>query len=273
MADPAIIGRATLYLGDCRDILPTLPKVDAVVTSPPYDEMRNYERSLDSWGEAVWLDIISKLHRATTDGAAVVWVVGDQVRGGDETGSSFRQALAFKEAGFKLFDTMIYEKAQVSPFGNQRGYAQTFEYMFVFSKGELKTANILRDRRNVRPGGQSVIAKGADADGLSAARIRKEIGEFGRRTNIWAYGVGGGDTGHPAVFPLKLAKDHIFSWSNEGDLVLDPFLGSGTTGIAALQMGRKFIGIEREPKYFDIACRRIEDAQRQGDMFIEGRAA
>lgn len=267
------IGRATLYLGDCRDVLPTLPKVDAVVTSPPYDGMRNYEGSLDQWGEVAWNDIIGKLHDAVSDGGAVVWVVGDQVRDGDETGSSFMQALKFKETGFKLFDTMIYEKAQVSPFGNQRGYAQCFEYMFVFTKGTLRTSNILRDRKNIRPGSQSVIAKGADADGLSKERIRKEIGEYGRRTNIWSYGVGGGETGHPAVFPLDLAKDHIFSWTKENDTVLDCFLGSGTTGVAAVQMGRDFIGIEREPKYFEIALRRIEDAQRQKDLFIDGTSA
>jgi site-specific DNA-methyltransferase (adenine-specific) len=263
------IGAATLYLGDCRDVLPTLGNVDAVVTSPPYDDMRNYAGSLTEWGEPVWQDIIAKLHRTVSDGAAVVWIVGDQALDGDESGSSFEQALAFKRAGFKLFDTMIYEKIQVSPFGNQRSYAQAFEYMFVFSKGALRTSNMLRDRKNTRPGKQSVIAKGADADGLSSARIIKEIAEHGRRTNIWSYGVGGGDTGHPAVFPIKLAQDHIASWTNAGDTVADCFLGSGTTGVAAVQMGRKFIGIEREPKYFDIACRRIEQAQRQGDMFIE----
>jgi len=267
------IGNATLYLGDCRDILPTLGKVDAVVTSPPYDDMRNYDGSLDEWGEPIWREVILGLRGSVKSGGATGWVVGDQVRNGDESGTSFKQALAFKECGFKLFDTMIYRKAQISPFGNQRGYAQSFEYMFVFSNGDLATANILRDRKNIRPGPQSVIAKGADENGLSAARIRKEIAEYGRRENIWTYGVGGGDTGHPAVFPLSLAKDHIQSWSNPGEMILDPFMGSGTTGVAAVQMGRKFIGIEREERYFEIACKRIEQAQRQGDLFIEGAAA
>ena len=267
-----VIGNATLHLGDCREVLPTLDKVDAVVTSPPYDEMRDYNQSLGAWGESVWIEVIGLLCQIVSEGGAAVWVVGDQVKEGCESGSSFRQALTFMDAGFKLLDTMIYHKAQPSVFGNKVAYLQSFEYMFVFSNGKLRTANLLADRRNVRAGLQSVHAKGAGAGGINTERTQIDSPEFGRRTNIWTYGVGGGETGHPAVFPLALAKDHISSWSNEGEAILDPFMGSGTTGVAAVTMGRKFIGIERDPGYFDIACRRIEQAQRQSDMFIEAAA-
>lgn len=269
-----VIGRATLYLGDCREILPTLyGQWHLAVTSPPYDAMRNYNNSLDDWGPKSWRRVIGSLHATAPEGAVVVWVVGDQTVDGSESGTSFRQALAFQRAGFNIHDTMIYEKAQ-SCFGSNSAYLQSFEYMFVFSKGTPSTINLLRDRGNVRGGRrESVVRNGPDSSGLNSDRVHIVSAEYGRRKNIWTYGVGGGKYDHPPVFPEKLAADHVASWSCGGDVVLDPFMGSGTTGAAAVQMGRKFIGIEREQKYFDIACERIEAAQMQVSMFSDVPAA
>ena len=151
---------------------------------------------------------------------------------------------------------MIYEKAQAC-FGSNLCYLQSFEYMFVFSKGKPKTINFIRDRKNVRSGIESMGVSGLSKDGKKSDRHYKEMKEYGKRKNIWCYGVGGGKTGHPAVFPEQLANDHIISWSNEGDTVLDCFMGSGTTGVACVNTNRNFIGIELDENYFKIAKERI----------------
>lgn len=263
------IGNATFYLGDCRDILPTLGKVDAVVTSPPYDNLRTYGETFDN------LDcrpVITQLAEALADGGVIVWNVADATVNGSETGTSFRQALHAMDVGLNLHDTMIYLKENVN-FPESIRYFSGFEYMFVFSKGRPKTFNPIKDRRNKWAGS---VMHGTDRqrDGSTKpiSGKGKVIEANGMRFNYWLMANNGGDTGHPAPMPFAMAADHITSWSNPGDVVIDPFLGSGTTGVAAVQMGRKFIGIEREPKYFDIACKRIEDAQRQGDFFVEAAA-
>lgn len=164
------------------------------------------------------------------------------------------------ECGFNLHDTMIYEKAQAC-FGSNKCYLQSFEYMFVFSKGNPKTLNLLRDRKNIRSGIENMSTTGISKDGVMPLRHKKEMKEYGKRKNIWCYGVGGGKTGHPAVFPEALANDHILSWSNEGDTIFDPFTGSGTTGKMAILNNRDFIGIELNEEYFKIAKSRIEEAK------------
>lgn len=259
------IGRATLYLGDCRDVLPTLGKIDAVVTSPPYDNLRTYNGSLDDWEPQKWQAIISLLFQAINSGGVVVWVVGDATIRGSETGTSFRQALFAMERGFNLHDTMIYEKQ--NPVPNHANRCQPcFEYMFVWSKGAPKTFNPIRVQSSGIVGG----SRQRLVDGRSVAfHSGGAAHETKYKTNIWTYSVGEDRSGHPAVFPRALASDHIRTWSCSGDTILDPFMGSGTTGVAAVQMCRDFIGIEREPRYFDIACHRIEHAQKQGDLFIE----
>ena len=252
----------TLLLGDCLERMKEIPSgsVDLTVTSPPYDDMRNYNGSVSMWGEDCWRAVLTELYRTTKPGGVVVWVVGDATRKGSETGTSFKQALFAMSVGFNLHDTMIYEKAQ-SCFGSNKCYLQSFEYMFVFSKGSPKSINFIRDRENVRGGAvESTVSRGMNADGVSGVRVQKQAAMFGKRKNIWKYGVGGGTTGHPAVFPEKLATDHVISWSNPGDVVLDPFMGSGTTGVACANTGRKFIGIELDLDYFNIALDRIEKA-------------
>lgn len=248
--------------GDCLERMKEIPdgSVDLTVTSPPYDNLRNYNGNNALWGEHVWKAVIKDLYRVTKDGGVVVWVVGDATIKGSETGTSFKQALWAMECGFNLHDTMIYEKAQAC-FGSNNCYLQAFEYMFILSKGKPKTLNFIRDRVNKRSGVESMSAGGLSVDGVKASRIKKEMKAVGKRKNIWKYGVGGGKTGHPAVFPERLAHDHIISWSNEGDTVFDPFMGSGTTGKMAKLTGRNFIGIELDPEYFAIAKQRIEIAK------------
>lgn len=239
----------------CENNLETMARmpdnfIDLTVTSPPYDELRTYKGYSFDFNA-----VASELYRVTKYGGVVVWVVGDATINGSETGTSFKQALHFMEIGFSV-ETMIYEKAQAC-FGSNRLYLQSFEYMFVMSKGKLKTIHHIRDRENKRSGIESMGVSGLKKDGSKSARHNKEMSRFGKRKNIWRYGVGGGKTGHPAVFPEQLANDHIISWSNEGDLVYDPFMGSGTTAKMAILNNRKFIGSEICQEYCNIANHRI----------------
>ena len=263
--EPVTMGEATLYLGDCRDILPTLDKVDAVVTSPPYDDLREYEGQ----DATDCLTVIDLIPDTLVDGGVCVWNVADATKGGSETGTSFRQALHAMECGLNLHDTMIYLRDNVA-FPESVRYFSGFEYMFVFSKGPPKTFNPILDRPN-KWAGTAVSGTSRQADGSTKPKtgVGKIIKPHGMRFNYWRFTNNDPSNGHPAPMPYAMAADHIESWTNAGDVVSDTFMGSGTTGVAAVQMGRRFIGIEREPKYFDIACKRIEEAQRQGRLFDE----
>jgi site-specific DNA-methyltransferase (adenine-specific) len=199
--------------------------------------------------------------------------VGDATVNGSETGTSFKQALYFMDCGFKLHDTMIYDKGNC-PFPDKTRYYQCFEYMFVFVKGKLKTFNPIQDRKN-KCGGekiQSTTLRQKDGSLKKTSAEKNNTGrcikEFGYRFNIWQISSGKGKTTldtyayeHPAMFPEQLCQDHILSWSNEGDIVFDPFLGSGTTAKMAVLNNRHYIGFELSEKYFDIACRRLDEAE------------
>ena len=251
-----------LIQGDCLEKMKDIPdnSVDLTVTSPPYDNLRTYNGYVFDFE-----GIAKELYRVTKTGGVVVWVVGDATINGSETGSSFKQALYFKEVGFRLHDTMIFEKDSFQK-PNHNRYWSCFEYMFVFSKGTPKTTHMIADRVNSQRG-KTVSSKTVrNADGTTSKRNPVVIADFGKRKNIWAYstGYGKGTTDkcaykHPAMFPEQLAHDHIISWSNEGDTVLDPMMGSGTTGKMAKILNRKFIGIEISTEYFNIATRRIEN--------------
>ena len=248
-----------IYNGDCLDIMPTLAdkSVDLTVTSPPYDNLRTYNGNSQFDFEG----IAKELFRVTKDGGVVVWVVGDATINGSETGTSFRQALYFKEIGFNLHDTMIWQKPNFANPSSNR-YHQTSEYMFVFSKGRPKTFNPLIDRKNKYTTGSVGQNSTRKKDGSIALVPHATCGEWGMRHNVWLMNTAGQENmgkalPHPAMFPLQLATDHIISWSNEGDTVLDPFAGSGTTGIAALNTGRKFILIEKDAGYCEIIKNRI----------------
>lgn len=242
-----------VFHGECNGVMQGMAdeSIDLTVTSPPYDNMRSYKGY-----DFDFKNIANELFRITKNGGVVVWIVGDATIKGSETGTSFRQALYFKELGFNLHDTMIYEKAQ-SPFGSNLCYLQSFEYMFIFSKGRPKTLNLIRDRKNKRSGVESVAAGGLSVDGIKQVRKHKELKEYGRRKNIWKYGVGGSKIDHPAIFPEQLAKDHILSWSNEGDIVFDPMCGSGTTLLMAKQNNRHYIGIDIAEEYVELSRKRL----------------
>jgi DNA modification methylase len=241
--------------------------IDLTVTSPPYDNLRTYNGNIDQWNEQKWKDIIVELYRVTKQGGVVVWVVGDATVDGSETGTSFKQALWAKECGFTLHDTMIWDKGTFTAVGALVSrYAPVFEYMFVFSKGAPATFHPIMDKQN-KCAGDVFCGTIQQQDGskrkISGAGI-KQVAEYGQRHNIWSM-IPEKDNNkryHPAMFPESIAHDHIISWSNEGDTVLDPFLGSGTTGVAAVRTNRNFIGIEMEKSYFDLAKQRIESAQQ-----------
>lgn len=251
-----------IMLGDCLNIMRQMDDgcIDLTVTSPPYDNLRTYNGNIEQWNFDKFKEIAKELYRVTANGGVVVWVVGDATVNGSETGTSFRQALWFMDCGFNLHDTMIYEKAQAC-FGSNLCYLQSFEYMFVFSKGKPKTINFIRDRKNVRSGIESMGVSGLSKDGKKSDRHYKEMKEYGKRKNIWCYGVGGGKTGHPAVFPEQLATDHILSWSNPSDVVFDPFMGSGTTAKMSMLNGRRFIGCEISEEYCNIIKERLDAIQ------------
>lgn len=246
--------------GDCLEAMKEIPdkSVDMVLTSPPYDNLRTYNGSLD-WGEHVWKPIIQDLFRIVKQGGVIVWVVGDATIKGSETGTSFKQALWAKECGFNLHDTMIYAKDGIS-FPDQNRYQNSFEYMFVLSKGLPSTKNLISDRKNISFG-RKVTGTDRNADGSTrkASCWGQEIKEYGIRWNIWNMPAdkGNSKTGHPAKFPDILAHDHILSWSNEGDTILDPFAGSGTTGVACKNLNRNYILIEQEPEYIEIIKKRL----------------
>ncbi len=239
-------------------------KVDLTVTSPPYDNLRTYNWNNDLWNEDVWKGIIEKLYKITADGVVVVWVVNDATIKGSETGTSFKQALYYKEVGFNLHDTMIYQKSNFSNPSKNR-YHQTFEYMFIMIKGKLKTFNPIFDRKNKYVNGSVGQNSVRGKDGNIKIAKNNKNKEWGMRHNVWLMNTAGQENMckpifHPAVFPEKLANDHIISWSNEGDTVFDPMMWSWTTGVACKNLWREFIGIELDDKYFEIAKNRIESA-------------
>ena len=257
--------KSTLELSDTYVVLGdsevTLSKimdeecVDLVVTSPPYDELRQYNKE-GVWSVDKCRKIIEGIYRVLKPGGVVVWVVGDQTKNGSETGTSFKEALMFLEAGFKLNDTMIWRKKNPMPQVKQKRYNQSFEYMFVFSKGTPKTFNPIMVP--CKCAGQKYDSTCKNMGGESG-RTKKtfNINKEKVKDNVWDIAIAQNHTSHPAVFPYELAYDHVLSWSNEGDVVLDPFMGSGTTGLACMDLKRKFVGIEIDEKYFNEACGRL----------------
>lgn len=250
----------TLMQGDCLERMKEIPdcSIDLTVTSPPYDNLRTYNGNISQWNFEKFKAIAEQLYRIAKDGGVVVWVVADATKNYSESGTSFRQALHFMDCGFNLFDTMIWVKDGGGAVGSQLGYTQNFEYMFVFSKGKPKATNIIKDKPNQFFGMIKRNSGRRKASGERKDENPRCVNKFSRRNNWWYIPVGVNTTNHPAVFPSDLARDHILSWSNEGDTVLDPFMGSGTTGIACKQTDRNFIGIELDPDYFAIAKGRIE---------------
>ena len=249
--------------------------VKLTITSPPYDDLRTYNKKIGSIQDKYngysfpFEDIAKELYRITKKGGVVVWVVSDATHNGSETGTSFRQALFFKEIGFDIHDTMIYRKLNPPPNSGTR-YQQMFEYMFVFSKGKPETTNIgLRDRSNKCNDKRTYRKKkfSRNKDGEFTENdyfIKERVPDF----NIWDFYVGGGNSTndkvafeHPAIFPEELVRRHIESWSNEGDIVYDPFMGSGTTSKMCILTNRKYIGSEINEEYCIIEEKRLTSIQ------------
>jgi site-specific DNA-methyltransferase (adenine-specific) len=259
----------SVYNGDCIDVMDDMVNngitVDLTVTSPPYDQLRTYNNE-STWDFETFKKVAQGLWDITNDGGVVVWVVGDACINGSETGTSFKQALYFMELGFKLHDTMIYEKNS-SSFPARRGskrYTQIFEYMFIFVKGKIHDCELISDKEN-KWAGFTNWGKNTqyDKDGkLISTNDIKPVPKYSLRNNIWKYSVGFNTKKfgkHPAVFPLQLAIDHILSWSKPEHAIFDPFLGSGTTMDACVETGRpNFIGCEISEEYFGIIEKKIE---------------
>jgi len=252
-----------IHQGDSAILLKQINdnSIDLTVTSPPYDNLRDYK------GYSFDFETIAKeLYRVTKEGGVVVWVVGDETKDFCESLSSFKQAIYFVEkCGFNLLDTMIYKKnGSPSPYPNMRRYALIFEYMFVFSKGKPKTFNPIKDRKNKSHGKINSGNTARQKDGTTKSSGSYLQKKYSIRTNIWTYDVGKNkDTKdvialqHPARFPELLAKDHILTWSNPKEIILDPFAGSGTTLKMAKLNNRKYIGLEVSEEYCKIAQNRV----------------
>ena len=245
--------------------------VDLTVTSPPYDGLRTYNGY-----SFPFEDIAKELYRITKEGGVVVWIVGDATIKGSETLTSFKQALYFKELGFNVHDTMIYRKLNPMPVKSIR-YLPCFEYMFVFSKGRPKSVNLIREK---------TLATGKE----KYTGTQQENGKFtdyGKKRNlerdkynVWDLKVGSNQSTkdkfafkHSAIFPEQLANDHIISWSNEGDLVYDCFMGSGTVAKMSILNNRNWIGSEISSEYCNIIEERIkkacEEKRKEKDLQAE----
>jgi site-specific DNA-methyltransferase (adenine-specific) len=269
------------YNENCLETMGKMPNnfIDCTVTSPPYDDIRNYNNKIKGLSDEFngysfpFEDIVRELYRVTKKGGIVVWVVNDATHNGSETLNSFRQALFFKEVGFRMHDTMIYRKLNPVPNAGKR-YQQMFEYMFVFSKGSPKTTNIsLRERSNKcedkRTYRKKKFSRNQDGEFNENDYFVKEmVPEY----NIWDFYVGWGNTTkddvafeHPAIFPEELVKRHIESWTNEGDLIYDPFMGSGTTSKMSILSKRNYIGSELSEEYCEIEKRRLSQIQSKLD--------
>jgi site-specific DNA-methyltransferase (adenine-specific) len=258
-----------IHNSDCIALMRTLPEccIDLTVTSPPYDNLRNYNGYTFDCE-----NIAQELYRITKIGGVLVWVVGDKINNGNRSLTSFRHAITFQEAGFNIHDVMIYRKKN-TPFMRSNAYTNCYEFMFVCSKGSPKTFNPLMEKTARHGFEMLVYNKGAD--GVNK-KVLKELKSEKVRTNIWDYAVGlGGSTNdkeafkHPAIFPEKLAEDHILTWTNANDLVFDPMCGSGTTCKMARLHGRQYLGCDISAQYVTIARHRIESMEKESVFLYE----
>ena len=261
----------TTHLMNCIDGMQQMDEesVDLVVTSPPYDDLRTYNDS-SKWDHNVFMEVADNLTRVLKTGGVIMWNVNDATIKGSESGSSFRQCLYFMDqCGLRLHDTMIYEKTGTAFASGPKSvrYTQIFEYCFILSKGKPKTINLIQDKKNAWAGYTSFgNAKTRRKDGTmhDPGKKSKEIREYGVRTNIWKIKNSGGfgqsskaSYKHPATMPEELARGHVLTWSDKNDLILDPFMGAGTTAQVCLEENRNFIGFEIDETYHQMCAERV----------------
>ena len=259
------------HLMNCIDGMQLMDaeSVDLVVTSPPYDDLRTYNDS-SKWDHEVFKSVADNLTRVLKTGGVIMWNVNDATVKGSETGSSFRQCLYFMDqCGLRLHDTMIYEKTGTAFASGPKSvrYTQIFEYCFILSKGKPKTINLIQDKKNAWAGYTSFgNAKTRKQDGTmhDPGKKSKVIREYGVRTNIWKIKNSGGfgqsskaSYKHPATMPEELARGHVLTWSDKNDLILDPFMGAGTTAQVCLEENRNFIGFEIDETYHQMCAERV----------------
>jgi len=254
-----------IYNEDCLKTMERMPDgfVDLTITSPPYDDLRDYKGYFFDFEK-----IAKELYRITKDGGCVVWVVGDATCNGNESGTSFKQALYFKEVGFNLHDTMIWHKPNSFNFGSNNCYRQSFEYMFVFSKGKISKINLIKDVP-AKLAGKKVKGARKHANGDRDIVPDFIVSDYKKRDNVWHIPVGTQNNNHPAIFPEELVNDHILSWSKEGDLIYDPMVGSGTVAKMALINKRNFIGSEISKEYCNEANKRIRPLLEQSRLNLQ----
>lgn len=252
-----------IYCGDCVELMKRIApnSIDLVVTSPPYDNLRNYNGFSFTFEK-----IVAELLRVLKDQGIIVWVVGDKIDNGNKSLTSFRQAIYFQDHGFKIHDVMIYEKKN-TPFMRSNAYTNCYELMIVLSKKGPKTFTPLMV--STKRKGFEMLTTNKKADGINK-KVLGKLNETKTRNNIWQYAAGLGGTTkdkiaftHPAIFPEKLAQDHILSWTNESDIVLDPMCGSGTTCKMAMINNRRYIGIDISEEYCEIARKRLSTTARR----------
>jgi len=259
--------------GNCVEVMKSFDEnvIDLTVTSPPYDDLRNYNGFVFPFK-----DIVKELYRITKQGGVVVWVANDATIDGSETGTSFKQALYFKEFGFNLHDTMIFRKINPIPQIYRKRYNNEFEFMFVFSKGVVKTHNPLMV--NCLHAGlelNGTTYKNFSKNEQTREKLAKPVRDKKIKGNVWEYVVGKRQEdqeakGHPAPFPCELVRDHIKSWTNPKDVVFDPMCGSGTTPRVACEMGRNYIGIDISHEYCELARQRVKTIESAPTLFMLG---
>lgn len=260
----------SIIAGDCSKVLQQIndESVDMCITSPPYDNLRVYKGY-----QFPFEKIVDELFRVLKKGGVIVWVVSDATINGSETATSFKQALTFINKGFNLHDTMIFKKANPVPQIYRKRYTNEFEYMFVFSKGAVATHNPIK----IPCLHAGLELKGTTYKNFSTStqkrgKLANPVKNEKLKGNIWEYVVGKKAVdqeakNHPAPFPYDLAKDHILSWTNEKDIVLDPMCGSGTSIVAAYDLKRQYIGIDISEEYCQIAKERLELHKKQQGLF------
>lgn len=258
-----MIDKNKIYNENCLITMAKMPDyfIDLTITSPPYDNLRDYKGySFD------FKNVANELYRVTKNGGVLVWVVKDATINGNKTLTSFRQCLYFQKIGFNVYDTMIYSKTS-GGLPHKGRYRDAVEFMFILSKQKPKSINLIKDRKN-KYGGTYTFGKTTvrEKNGILGDRNKRLVEEYGYRYNIWEYATGKGNTTsdnfafeHPAMFPEQLANDHIISWSNENDLIYDPFMGSGTTAKMAIKNNRNWIGSEISKDYCEIIKKRIHN--------------